>query len=136
MYVLKAAKVLTGRPHQSIPHCAVLVDAGKIIDIKSQNEIQIPPHAKVMDFKQCTLLPGLIDSHVHLVMDASADPVANLEMTAEELLQRMQANAKTLLESRRYHRPAFGWNPISGYRAQDSRNRKRHGSGTQCAGLR
>ena len=74
----------------------MLVDAGKIIDIKSQNEIQIPPHAKVMDFKQCTLLPGLIDSHVHLVMDASADPVANLEMTAEELLQRMQANAKTL----------------------------------------
>lgn len=100
MYLLKAAHALTGRAHESIPHCAVLVDAGKIIYIQSQDQVQVPPQAQVIDLKQCTLLPGLIDSHVHLVMDASDDPVGNLKKKdAEGLLQRMQVNAKTLLES-------------------------------------
>ena len=100
MYLLKAANALTGRAHESIHQCAVLIDAGKIMGIQTQDQAQVPPHAQVIDLKQCTLLPGLIDSHVHLVMDASDDPVGNLQREdAEGLLRRMQVNAKTLLES-------------------------------------
>jgi imidazolonepropionase-like amidohydrolase len=76
---MKAARALTGRAHESIPHCAVLIDPGKIIFIQSQDQVQVRPHAQVIDLKQCTLLPGLIDLHVHLVMDASDDPVGNLQ---------------------------------------------------------
>jgi imidazolonepropionase-like amidohydrolase len=100
MYVLKAAQALTGRSNESIPHCAVLIDGGVILEIRNQNEIQVPLHAEIVDLKQCTLLPGLIDSHVHLALDASADPVGHfMSETADGLLKRMEINAKTLIES-------------------------------------
>ena len=45
-----------------------------------------------------TLLPGLIDTHVHLGFDASTAPVAHLQAATDDaLLQRMRANAATAL---------------------------------------
>lgn len=47
-----------------------------------------------------TLLPGLVDAHVHLVFDGSADPVAALrESDDEQLLQAMRRRADQLLRS-------------------------------------
>jgi imidazolonepropionase-like amidohydrolase len=40
--------------------------------------IDPPAGADVVDLGDATLLPGLIDTHVHLAFDASADPVAGL----------------------------------------------------------
>ena len=51
-----------------------------------------------MDFGDATLLPGLIDTHVHLAFDATGDPVAQL-MTDDDgrLLLRMRLAARRLL---------------------------------------
>ncbi|GAA2653928.1 amidohydrolase family protein [Nonomuraea recticatena] len=47
-----------------------------------------------LDLGDVTLLPGLIDCHVHLVFDASADPVGHLrESSDEEVLDRMREEA-------------------------------------------
>src|SRR5215471_13093580 len=37
-----------------------------------------PSGAEVVDLPGATLLPGLIDTHVHLAFDASTDPVGHL----------------------------------------------------------
>src|SRR6185436_7487279 len=38
----------------------------------------VPDGATVVELPGATLLPGLVDGHVHTVFDASADPVATL----------------------------------------------------------
>ena len=48
----------------------VLVRDGKIAEISSQ--IQAPADARILDGQGATLIPGLIDSHVHLSMDPGA----------------------------------------------------------------
>ena len=46
---------------------AVLVKGNKIMSVVEKSS-PIPPGAKVMDFKNATLLPGLIEGHAHLFL--------------------------------------------------------------------
>ncbi|MFG1660103.1 amidohydrolase family protein [Micromonospora chersina] len=74
----------------------VLVDDGRIVDVRAGGVP--PPGAEVIDLGGATLLPGLVDAHVHLVFDASADPVGAIErLSDEELLDRMRTAARTCL---------------------------------------
>jgi imidazolonepropionase-like amidohydrolase len=74
----------------------VLIDDGRIIDVQANGTP--PPGAAVADLGGATLLPGLVDAHVHLVFDASGDPVGALEqLPDEELLGRMRTAARTCL---------------------------------------
>lgn len=41
-------------------------------------DVALPRRAEVVDLPGATLLPGLIDTHVHLAFDASEDPVGRL----------------------------------------------------------
>src|SRR5262245_17986365 len=54
-----------------------------------------------LDFPGCTILPGLIDTHVHLVMSAQDTNEAIIEQvlreTDEQLLARSLANAAAAL---------------------------------------
>src|SRR6476620_5328765 len=56
-----------------------------------------------VDFPGCTILPGLIDTHVHLVMSALATNEAIIEQVTSEsesqLLARIEANAQAALRS-------------------------------------
>src|SRR5262245_36667657 len=56
-----------------------------------------------LDFPGCTILPGLIDTHVHLVMSALSSNEAIIEQCEREsdaeLLQRASANARAALHS-------------------------------------
>ncbi|MEV6495506.1 amidohydrolase family protein, partial [Actinoplanes sp. NPDC051633] len=56
--------------------------------------------AELVDLGAATLLPGLVDSHVHLVFDASPDPVGHLAgADDEEVLALMRANARLALSA-------------------------------------
>src|ERR1700726_2088031 len=56
-----------------------------------------------VDFPGCTILPGLIDTHVHLVMSALETNEAIIAQvgseTEEQLLTRVQANAQSALRA-------------------------------------
>src|SRR5439155_22000859 len=56
-----------------------------------------------VDFPGCTILPGLIDSHVHLVMSALATNEAIIEQVGREseleLTERALSNARAALHS-------------------------------------
>ena len=51
--------------------------------------------AEVVDCTGCTVMPGLVDAHVHLTMAGAAEPDATLEQARA----RAAANARRLLES-------------------------------------
>lgn len=55
----------------------VVVEDGRIAAVHGAGT-QAPPEAQLIDLPGATLLPGLIDTHVHLAFDGGPDPVAAL----------------------------------------------------------
>ena len=57
-----------------------------------------PAHAQVVDLGEATLLPGLVDTHVHLAFDATVDPVGSLAARSDdEVLAAMRRAGRTAL---------------------------------------
>ena len=74
--VLRAAWLYDGTSSTLIADPTVVLDRGTITAIGSATAP--PDGATVVDLAGATLLPGLVDTHVHLAFDASEDPVGNL----------------------------------------------------------
>jgi imidazolonepropionase-like amidohydrolase len=98
MLAIRADRLFDGVAAQSVDRPVVLVDGGRIVAVNTGTDP--PPGAEVVDLGAVTLVPGLIDSHVHLVFDASPDPVGYLEATDDErLLEQMRARARQALSA-------------------------------------
>ncbi len=78
---------------------AVLVNGHEIVDIIRAAELSTD--VPVRDHGRVTLLPGLIDAHVHLVFPGTADPVGSVAADDDALLTRMRAAARTSLTAQR-----------------------------------
>jgi imidazolonepropionase-like amidohydrolase len=71
----------------------VLIGGGRIVDVDTTGAAP-PPHAEVLQLvRDVCLLPGLIDAHVHLALDASADVVAGLDAVDDGQLLAQMAKA-------------------------------------------
>jgi len=92
MLVLRAGQVFDGE--RSRGEAGVLIQDGKITGLAT-SWAQPPEGAEVVDFgSDACLLPGLIDAHVHLAFDASADVVTSLTACDDNALSdRMEAAA-------------------------------------------
>ncbi len=67
--VVKAGRMLDPRTGNVLSPAAVLIEDGKIKEVGAPAKVQTPSGAKIIDLGNATLLPGLIDSHTHLLMD-------------------------------------------------------------------
>src|SRR5262245_48835796 len=79
----------------------VEVTGGQVTAVRARSATAAPPPAK--EFPGCTILPGLIDTHVHLVFSALETNEAIVEQVGresdDELLARALANAKAALSA-------------------------------------
>jgi imidazolonepropionase-like amidohydrolase len=78
---LRAAWLFDGTGSALIPDPLVVIDGGTIVAVDSG--AAAPDGADVIDLGGAALLPGLVDTHVHLAFDASADPVGALAGRSE-----------------------------------------------------
>jgi imidazolonepropionase-like amidohydrolase len=68
--VYTASRMLDVRSGQYIQNPSVLVRDGKIVEVAAQGALKnVPADAKRVDLSGMTLLPGLIDMHVHIDSD-------------------------------------------------------------------
>ncbi|MDF0531168.1 amidohydrolase family protein [Tsukamurella sp. 8F] len=72
-----AAVMFDGTDPVTIDDPVVLIEDGRIVAV-TQGLASVPPDAMLLDLPGTTLIPGLVDPHVHLALDASADPVSAL----------------------------------------------------------
>jgi imidazolonepropionase-like amidohydrolase len=91
----------TGSPSLLRPVVRV---AGENIDSVEQGLLQTATcTGERVDFAGCTILPGMIDTHVHLVMSALDTNEAIIAQVQgendEQLLARVQANAQAALRT-------------------------------------
>ncbi|HEY6499231.1 MAG TPA: amidohydrolase family protein [Streptosporangiaceae bacterium] len=93
---LRASWLFEGTGSALIPDPLVVLDGTTIRAVSSGGSV--PDGAAVVDFGGATLLPGLIDTHVHLAFDASPDPVGALGRRSDaEVVQAMIRAARTAL---------------------------------------
>jgi N-acetylglucosamine-6-phosphate deacetylase len=63
MIALTASRLFT--PLECVADPLVLVDDGVIVEVASRPARQIPARARVLDFGDAILAPGLVDLHIH-----------------------------------------------------------------------
>lgn len=99
--VISAARVLVGPKGELVSPGAVLITGEVIAAVGSPTSIaEIAPRgARRLDYPEATILPGLIDAHVHLAFDASSHVATTVANTANpDLLDAMAARATGLLD--------------------------------------
>ncbi|AEA23940.1 amidohydrolase [Pseudonocardia dioxanivorans CB1190] len=89
-YAVRAAALFDGVATATQP--LVVVEDGRIVSVETGGGEAPPPDAELVDLPGATLLPGLVDTHVHLGFDAGLDPVATLAAREPaEVLEQMAA---------------------------------------------
>ncbi|MER5883772.1 amidohydrolase family protein [Streptomyces sp. NPDC001941] len=99
--LITAGRILTA-PGEYLTDGAVLVSGDTIAAVGPRVEVEARASAGEprLAFPEGTVVPGLIDAHVHLCFDGSADPVAGLAARENgELLEDMKDRARQLLAS-------------------------------------
>jgi imidazolonepropionase-like amidohydrolase len=81
--VLRAARLLDVKNGRLIKPGEVLVQGERIVEVGSS--VKRPDGAQVIDLGDCTLMPGLIDAHVHLFLHPGAE---DLQTVQESVPQR------------------------------------------------
>jgi imidazolonepropionase-like amidohydrolase len=64
---IRAARLIDGRNASPVLDAVIIIDGEKITAVGSR--LPIPQGAAVLDLGDATLLPGLIDSHTHLLLE-------------------------------------------------------------------
>lgn len=96
--VIKAGRVIDGTGRDPLLDQAIVVRDGRIQSITPWKDNQV--EKKIIDLGNATLLPGFIDVHVHLMLDAARGPVFDSEIDTEKaLLIRTIGNAQAMLRA-------------------------------------
>lgn len=96
--LLKSKWLLDGTGAPPIADAALLVRDGRIEAVGPRVAVATPPGTEEVDLGSYTLLPGLIDAHVHLVGDPRPGSLAGTQHESDEwLLLRAIANARAAL---------------------------------------
>ena len=103
--LVKAARLLDPRTGNVLSPAAVLIESGKIKEVGTASRVQAdaPTGIKTIDLGSATLLPGLIDSHTHLLLDVIVPPEAesarhlNGEFAPALLLAIVESPSKRVL---------------------------------------
>src|SRR5713101_6908131 len=76
--LVKAGRLLDPRTGNVLSPAVVLIEGGKIKEVGPPSQVQAhtPTGVKIIDLGSATLLPGLIDSHTHLLLDVIVPPEA------------------------------------------------------------
>jgi imidazolonepropionase-like amidohydrolase len=87
VYLLKPTRVFDGE--QMHEGWAVLVNAGKIAAVGPLQTIKQPVNARIIEFPDCTLMPGLIEGHSHLFLHPYNETSWNDQVLKESIAERV-----------------------------------------------
>ena len=86
MIVINTAKLINGTGSSPLEKVRMFIDGERISAIEPMTVSVVPEGAEVIDASNATLLPGLIDCHVHVCFDGGAEMFANEGNVVTEML--------------------------------------------------
>jgi imidazolonepropionase-like amidohydrolase len=66
---IRAGRLFDPKSGTNLTNQVIVVKGDRIVDTGPADKIRIPQGARVIDLSRATVLPGLIDRHVHLIQD-------------------------------------------------------------------
>jgi imidazolonepropionase-like amidohydrolase len=66
---IRAGRLFDSKSGALLKDQVILIKGDRITAVGAADHVQIPPGAQVIDLSRATVLPGLIDRHVHLMQD-------------------------------------------------------------------
>jgi imidazolonepropionase-like amidohydrolase len=90
---IRAAALFDGVGERLIRDPLVVVRDGRVADVGVGPRAPVPPDAELVELPGATLLPGLVDTHVHLAFDAGPDPVGALAARDDEAVLAAMVDA-------------------------------------------
>jgi imidazolonepropionase-like amidohydrolase len=100
--LLVADRLVDGTGRGASGRSFVAVEGGRVAAVGPADEApsRVPAAVPRLDFPGCTILPGLMDSHVHLTFSAGPVPFEELQADPDaRLLLRGAANARAALQA-------------------------------------
>ncbi len=68
---IRAGRLFDPKSDRLLTNQVVIIKGDRIVEVGPEGRAQIPPQAKIIDLSKATVLPGLIDTHVHVFSDPS-----------------------------------------------------------------
>jgi imidazolonepropionase-like amidohydrolase len=97
--VIHGARIITGSGAEPIEHGALVFEGERIVAVGRESEVQSPRGAHTIDADGMTLMPGLIDCHVHLNGRWGYDVLDLLQTSPSLGLLYTVPNARATLEA-------------------------------------
>ncbi|CAH9049444.1 hypothetical protein PSECIP111951_01343 [Pseudoalteromonas holothuriae] len=95
--VLNAAAYIDVESGKRITNPSLFIEDNRIINIAQQGQLDVPSDAIVINLEGKTLLPGLMDMHVHLTSDPADNFLAAKNYSIPRKTIKAVKNAKTTL---------------------------------------
>jgi imidazolonepropionase-like amidohydrolase len=98
--VLKDGVLIDGTGTPPIENAVVVIKGSKIVDVGEEGDVEIPSSSKIITVDGSTVLPGLIDAHIHFTGTRTRSMMEWILETDPALRAlRTAADAKALLHS-------------------------------------
>ncbi len=94
--VLAGARLIDGRGGPPVENATVVVDGERIVAAGPASSVKLPRGARRLDLGGLTLLPGLIDCHVHLLTESRPVEVEHSERLSERMYRGIPFAKRTL----------------------------------------
>ena len=65
---IKCGTLIDGRGGKPVKDAVVLIEGNRIGKVGAQHRVKAPPHAEMVDCSRYTLMPGMMDLHIHTAM--------------------------------------------------------------------
>src|SRR5581483_2716551 len=89
---IRAGRLFNSKTGQMLAKQVVVISGDRITDVGPDGQVKIPAGAEMVDLKQATVLPGLIDAHTH--MFNARKPGGTTEASMLIAVQNVQANLR------------------------------------------
>lgn len=86
---IKGNFLITGTDEDAVKKGVVVIEGQYLKEVGSEANVTIPPGAEIIDMSNCTLMPGLMDIHLHL---GAHNPISfkNYRIAQLEVLPELQ----------------------------------------------
>ena len=95
-WAVRAGRLFDPKSGTNLANQVILIKGGKITDVGPADKVQIPQGASVIDLRNATVLPGLIDRHVHLFQDQQPNDARAFAIGLNYALKDLNAGFTTL----------------------------------------